>query len=113
MKTKMTPTATFLFIAAFLGMLSWTGCAAPKTTVQTDGQNGTIMVKVEPSHATVEVDGQAVGKAREFDGSSGVLLVKPGKHVVTLKAEGYEDFSTQVYISDTQELVEVQLRKLP
>ena len=88
-------------------------CAAPRTTVQTDGQNGSIMIKAVPAYASVEVDGQAMGKAREFDGTSGVLKVTPGKHLVTLRADGFEDFSTQVYISDTQENVEINLRKKP
>jgi hypothetical protein len=46
-------------------------------------------------------------------GSSAVLKVTPGKHLITLKAEGFEDFATQVYISDTQETVEVSLKKVP
>ncbi len=94
-----------------LGCAFLFACAAPRTTVQTAGQNGTIMVKAVPAYATVEVDGQAMGKAREFDGTSSVLKVTPGKHTVTLKADGYEDFSTQVYISDSQETVEINLRK--
>ena len=59
------------------------------------------------------MDGQVAGKAREFDGSSAVLSVAPGKHVITLKADGYEPFSTQLYISDSQEVIEINLKESP
>jgi hypothetical protein len=95
--------------AAFL----FSGCAAPRTVVQTDGQNGTILIKADPAYAMVDVDGTVMGKAREFDGTSAVLKVTPGKHLVTFRADGYEDFTTQVYISDTQEKIEINLRKKP
>ena len=91
----------------------FSGCAAPRTVVQTDGQNGTILIKADPGYAIVDVDGQIMGKAREFDGTSAVLRVTPGKHLVTFRADGYEDFATQVYISDTQEKIEINLRKKP
>jgi hypothetical protein len=95
-------------LAAFFG-----ACAAPRTTVQTDGQNGTILIKADPGYAIVDVDGTVMGKAREFDGTSAVLKVTPGKHLVTFRADGYEDFTTQVYISDSQEKIEINLRKKP
>ncbi len=104
----MNSLASYLAIGV-LGLLA--ACAAPRTTVQADGQNGTILVKAAPAYALVDVDGKVMGKAREFDGTSAVLKVTPGKHLVTLRAEGYEDFATQVYISDSQEKIEINLRK--
>lgn len=94
-----------LAAAAFLA-----ACASPRTAVQTDDQSGRIRFKVEPNHAQVVVDEKSLGKAREFDGSSAVLKLGPGTHTVLLRADGYEDWSTQVYLSDTEELIEIRLR---
>ena len=85
-------------------------CAAPRTTVQTDDQSGRVRFNVEPGYAEVLVDGNSVGKARQFDGSSSVLKLGPGSHTIVLKAEGFEDYQTQVYLSDTEELVQIKLR---
>jgi uncharacterized lipoprotein YajG len=57
---------TLLVIASSLSLL--VACAAPRTTVQTDGQNGSILLKVTPSSASVDVDGQ--GQQRGIKGDS-------------------------------------------
>lgn len=88
-------------------------CAAPRTTVQTDDQSGRIRLRVDPGHAQVVLDDRAMGKARQFDGSSAVLKAGPGTHTVLLQADGYEDYRTQVYLSDTEELIEIRLRAKP
>ena len=89
------------------------GCTAPRTTVKTDDQSGRIRLRVEPGHAEVLVDGQTMGKARQFDGSSAVLKVSPGSHTVLLKADGYEDYEAKLYLSDTEELIEIKMREKP
>lgn len=86
------------------------GCAAPRTSVQTMDEKGTMVFKVKPSDAEVSIDGNSVGKAREYDGSAKVMRLNPGTHVVKLSAEGYQDYEKRVYLSDTRELVEVQLQ---
>lgn len=88
-------------------------CAAPRTTVQTDDQSGRIRFRVQPNHAEVLVDGRSMGKARQFDGTSAVLKIGPGSHTVLLKADGFEDYETKVYLSDSEELVEIKLREKP
>lgn len=88
-------------------------CAAPRTTVQTDDQSGRIRFRVQPNHAEVLVDGRSMGKARQFDGTSAVLKIGPGSHTVLLKADGFEDYETKVYLSDSEELIEIKLREKP
>ena len=86
-------------------------CSAPRTTVKTDDQSGTVKFRVQPGSAEVVVDGKSMGKARQYDGTSAVLKLAPGTHTILLKAEGYEDYQTSVYLSDTEELVEIKMRE--
>jgi hypothetical protein len=88
-------------------------CAAPRTTVQAHDESGSVRFSVEPSYAEVVVDGKSVGKARQFDGSSAVLKPGPGSHTIVLKADGFEDYESTVYLSDTEELVKVKLKGKP
>jgi len=97
-----------LLLAALL--LSLVSCAAPRTTVVTDDQSGSIRFVVTPNFAKVLVDGHEVGICRNFDGTSAVLKLAAGTHEIHLAAEGYQDFYTKVYISDTQEVVNVTLQ---
>jgi len=84
-------------------------CAAPRTTVRTDDQSGTVVFKVKPSNAHAIVDGKDVGEARDYDGEARVLKLSPGTHVIRIHAPGREDWETRIYLSDSQELVQVEL----
>ncbi len=97
-----------LALAAFLGLV---GCAAPRTSIETTNVSGSLLFKVKPSNADVSVDGTVIGKARDFDGSSSVAKVPPGKHIILVSAPGYLPWESRVYLSDTQEKVEVDLQK--
>lgn len=108
MKIFRTLAKTFAAVSCCL-LLSH--CAAPRTTIRTDDQSGSIVFKVKPSNAEVSIDGTVVGKARDFDGSAAVLKLAPGTHVVRLTAEGHKAWETRVYLSDSQELVEISLEK--
>lgn len=99
------------FMLVLMPALLIAACASPRTTVQTDDQSGRIRLRVDPNHAQVLLDDRAMGKARQFDGSSAVLKAGPGTHTVLLRADGYEDYRTQVYLSDTEELIEIRLRE--
>jgi len=60
-----------------------------------------LVLKVEPSSATVYVDGRAVGAAKEFSGGfSGkkVLQLAPGEHKLRIEAAGYRaiEYTLQV-----------------
>ncbi len=100
--------STFVAIAASTSLV---GCAAPRTTVETANVSGTMVFKVKPSSAEISIDGNVIGTAREFDGSSSVAKVGPGKHVVLVSAPGYLPWESRVYLSDTQEKIEVELQK--
>jgi uncharacterized lipoprotein YajG len=87
-------------------------CAAPRTTVRTDDQSGSVVFKVKPSDATVTVDGTDVGRARDYDGSAKVLKLPPGAHIIRVSAPGRQDYETKVYVSDSQEFVQIELQEL-
>lgn len=97
-----------LALAALVGLV---GCSAPRTSIETTNVSGALLFKVNPSSAEVSVDGTVIGKARDFDGSSSVAKLPPGKHVILVTAPGYLPWESRVYLSDTQEKVEVTLQK--
>lgn len=84
-------------------------CTAPRTTVRTDDQSGSVVFKVKPSNAHAIVDGKDVGEARNFDGITRVLKLSPGAHVIRITAPGRQDFETRIYLSDSQEMLQVEL----
>lgn len=92
-------------------MIMIIACAAPRTSVKTDDQSGTMVFKVKPSYATISVDGKEVGKAREYDGKNAVLKLSPGTHQIQISAEGYKGHNQKVYLSDTQEIIELNLEE--
>lgn len=87
-------------------------CAAPRTTVRTDDQSGSVVFKVKPGDAHVIVDGTEVGRARDYDASAKVLKLPPGTHIIRISAPGRQDYETKVYVSDSQELVQVELQEM-
>jgi len=59
----------------------------------------------------VWVDGQYVGYLKELKGSKKVLLL-PGEHVITVRQDGYQDFTERVAIQPGQkEIVRVAMEK--
>jgi hypothetical protein len=59
----------------------------------------------------VWVDGQYVGYLKELKGSKKVLLL-PGEHVITVRQDGYQDFTQQVVLQPGQkEVVRVVMQK--
>jgi PEGA domain-containing protein len=59
----------------------------------------------------VWVDGQYVGYLKELKGSKKVLLL-PGEHVITVRQDGYQDFTEQVQIQPGhKEIVSVAMAK--
>lgn len=98
-------------LLAIVSLLAFVGCAAPRTSIEAKNVSGTMLFKVKPSDADIAVDGNVIGKAREFDGSSKVAKVGPGKHVISVSKPGYVTWESRVYLSDSQEMVEVDLQK--
>lgn len=59
----------------------------------------------------VWVDGQYVGYLKELKGSKKVLLL-PGEHVITVRQDGYQDFTERVLLQPGQkEMVRVAMEK--
>ena len=59
----------------------------------------------------VWVDGQYVGYLKELKGSKKILLL-PGEHVITVRQDGYQDFTQRVLLQPGQkELVRVAMEK--
>ena len=59
----------------------------------------------------VWVDGEYVGYLKELQGSKKVLLL-PGEHVITLRQDGYQDFTQRVVLQPGQkEVVRVAMEK--
>ena len=76
------------------------------------GPRGTLRFKGEPRDALIEVDETHLGPVHMFE-KQGILL-KPGKHNIILRAEGYFPEYRIVELTDGQVLViEVQLRPEP
>lgn len=101
----------YLFIMALL-LCSLAACTAPRTTVTTDGQSGSILFKATPGSADVYLDENPVGKAREFNRTASVMKVSPGTHTIRVSAPGYKDYVTKVYISDSQEVIDINLESM-
>lgn len=61
----------------------------------------------------VWIDGQYVGYLKELKGNKRVLLL-PGEHVVSVRQNGYQDFTQRVVLTPGQKLtVEVAMQKAP
>src|SRR5579864_3636879 len=59
----------------------------------------------------VWVDGQYVGYLKELKGSKKVLLL-PGEHVVSVRQDGYQDFTERILVQPGQkEVVRVAMAK--
>ena len=61
----------------------------------------------------VWVDGEYVGYLKELQGSKKVLLL-PGEHVITVRQDGYQDFTQKLSVQPGQtEVVRVAMQKAP
>jgi hypothetical protein len=61
----------------------------------------------------VWVDGGYVGYLKELKGSKRILLL-PGEHVITVRQDGYRDFTKRIFVQPGQkEVVRVAMEKAP
>jgi hypothetical protein len=61
----------------------------------------------------VWVDGQYVGYLKELKGSKKVLLL-PGEHIVTVRQDGYQDFTERILVQPGEkEVIRVAMKKAP
>jgi hypothetical protein len=96
-------------------LLAFAGVMMPAAYAQND-----ILGRVElegkseaAKSSGVWVDGQYVGYLKELRGSKKLLLL-PGKHNITVRQNGYHDFSTEVLVQPGQtQVVPVTMEKAP
>src|ERR1700722_11088508 len=61
----------------------------------------------------VWVDGQYVGYLKELKGSKKVMLL-PGDHIITVRQDGYQDFTERVLVRPGEkQVVQVAMQKAP
>jgi len=61
----------------------------------------------------VWVDGQYVGYLKELKGSKKVLLL-PGEHAITVRQDGYQDFTERILVQPGEkEVIRVVMKKAP
>ena len=59
--------------------------------------HSSVRLLVDPSEAEVYVDGYYAGVVDDFDGIFQRLNLTPGSHDITLRLDGYETWSAEVY----------------
>jgi hypothetical protein len=62
------------------------------------GNVGSLRLQVEPKDAEVYVDGGYAGQVDQFDGLFQRLHVRPGRHVLTFKCEGFKTHRMRAYV---------------
>jgi PEGA domain len=89
-------------LAVWVGLMALVaGCASagPRHALLSyDGQEGGLQLFVNPSDADVSVDGDYVGKVRDFQGDN-VLWIPRGLHALEVRKAGYHTFFRQFEVS--------------
>jgi hypothetical protein len=100
---------TFLFIAVLLSVSAVTPTLHAENKVMGEIQfEGKSHVE---KTSGVWIDGQYVGYLKELKGSKKVLLL-PGEHTITVRQDGYQDFTQRVVLEPGQkEVVRVAMAK--
>ena len=99
--------STALSLSAFLLPLALHAGNRVMGEIQLEGKS-----KVEKTSG-VWVDGQYVGYLKELKGDKKLLLL-PGEHTISVRQNGYRDFTEQVLVQPGQkQVVEVIMQKAP
>jgi len=70
--------------------------AAPVYITPSSTAYGGVTLEISPRDADVYVDGQYVGRVRDFDGVGGPLNLMAGRHHVEISAPGYQPLAFDV-----------------
>jgi len=65
---------------------------------------------MNPRHAKVYVDGALVGTVDDFDGLRDHLEVEAGRHALEVRADGYENYRTEVVVNSGKTTTEIVRR---
>ncbi len=71
----------------------------PAATEEVQGAPAVVEIDAAPSSAAVELDGEEVGLARDYNGAWDRLEISPGAHVISLSAPGYKTLEVQLEAS--------------
>lgn len=75
--------------------------------------SGDLRVIASPKTAKVYIDGALVGTVDEFDGLNSHLEVDSGRHVLGLKADGYESYTGDIVVEGGRtQTVRITMKKL-
>jgi len=102
---KVLPLAVGLLAAAVL-----LGGCYPKSQVYGVGNDGGLIFNVNPPEAEVFLDGVGQGASSLFP-EERYLKVSAGKHLLELKAPGYETYSREIFVSNSLLRIEAGLIK--
>ena len=92
-------------------MLLTASCGAPQQHAS-PGPRGTLRFNCQPENAILEIDETLLGPVGLFK-KQGVLL-KPGVHRLTIRAEGYFDHYLLVKVINSQlQIIKIDLRPKP
>lgn len=90
-------------VGAFYGIpfvyFDTTVSTPPTQEKRVDVRQGTLKLKVKPRNAKVYVDGFYVGLVDEFDGAYQKLTLSGGRHIVQIRAEGFDTAVLDVLIT--------------
>lgn len=89
----------YLLVTAVI-IIFFIGCGMPKETLKAVGNEGLLKIVAEPSSAEVYVDGNFVGKAKEFNGNPGLLKLTHGTHTIMIKKSGYQTYIHKVFVGN-------------
>jgi hypothetical protein len=86
-------------LGALLALLA--GCASGPPSdalLAYGGQEGGLQLFIQPADAEVSVDGDVMGKVRDFQGRN-VLWLPRGLHALEVRRNGYQTFFRQFEVS--------------
>jgi hypothetical protein len=96
--------------AALLAAAVLLGGCYPKSQVYGVGNDGGLIFNVNPPEAEVFLDGVGQGASTLFT-EERYLKVSAGKHLLELKAPGYETYSREIFVSNSLLRIEAGLIK--
>ncbi|MDP8256614.1 MAG: PEGA domain-containing protein [Candidatus Alcyoniella australis] len=96
-----------------LALMLLGACAPAHINTEQVGNEGLIAISCDPSSAEVFVDGQYVGRAKDFDGDREHLMLAGGVHIIELRKAGYQTFKKEIYSQRYVQTITVTLSPLP
>jgi hypothetical protein len=88
------------------------GCGLPEETRRGVGNEGFLIINVNPNDAEVYVDGDLVGKAEQFEKDP--LELKSGTHKIEIRKSGFSSDVRDVYVGNqSRHNLKINLKKSP